>query len=1744
MSIVITSRSLRNALNNAVTTFLLSATDDQHELKFTVNVNFNVLATFTNPISVPQVNTLQLGSGNWHDKGVLEGDVITVEYTDPTDGSTITITPTVLSIMGNVLIHDGSIAFVGQSFPFSGSFTGSMTVTVADSLPEQLDVFFNLVQNQGSQTPQSLIDGQLNHLRFNTAGLAIGGVTGVNILGNKSGGQFVDIDSYANVFNYATGQAPTLEAFEAQIGFPLINGAKFGDTIVFDNVGYTVGDNVFENVELTGFFKCSAETLSDVSFGFNSIEKVYLPLCINGGRAFPVNNITHLYAPVLDNTITSFVNGNNIQYFNTPVLQQIGDTTGDDNVFQDTIGNNVTAILPSIHQTSNGGNLEGDLQYLDDNNNVTFVWDGDEVPTWIYQNGRVQRITPTAGFQYSFEVTIPFYNWLKFQEAETTTPVWYEQFSTIKPFTRVKVFRQANNPNGIFQLDDNFSNGNAGWYNENYNQGQNPFTIQSVDFEDENGDPLNALQLVGKTIITAVVTSPNNFSDTSILSLYNIPFSDRYKNKPDSFFENIFATFNQDAFGLGLARWTIIDQTADTSVNGEITFTLEVEPTPELTAFFMDLPDNDRYFRLAATVQTGETPSSPSNDRTSLLLWQGLAEMPQPTGEQMTELDDFELLDHNNNNVRETLTEDDILVKGTYALEKASNYTFAAFKIQVVRSSDDASFDLFSRTINLQGYPVTPTGVRLIDYLENLGFELQNPDRNTIKLKFTGQQGANDYEVEFLFNFINSWRYWNINTAAFAEFLDITLPQNGINDEWVRYAVSGYTFRVRLELTKNGVVDFFNWSYEIADYDTPSDTVDPDNSITTVIQVVDENDNVLPGIIHGQQNFVKAIHTRANGYPENLRWAWNAARQKEQDPRCLISSQWTWAANNLPLLPLDGETEAELTISGTELICRNKIDANLLSGVVTLVARVQGGKDKNVHKSDFPVIRLPQQATFEDRGYETCGEPRLALGHTTCCQDKNDIYGVALIADSITLELEQNGILYPALGYAPVFPEQPDAVGFVIDWRQNLQAYGAGCYKLKVSYVINGVSGHYYDSAWELMPYSIEISEGTVQLLVNYDSMVKADGINYKGSGFYTSIRFQGFFGDEQINSEHVNLLQGNDVRVKVRNIAAPSYTLKTRPLTRCLTRPIKAMLLHASNIWVSDFNAFNHEQYRYFNAILSEDSGIEFEGEEAFKRQITAILLDKNWTQEAKYATGAAPAPNISEILECQPFVCDPATFEINGIEVATIPSGQGGSIKVLKQTGTDEVGSLAGTDWRISDSVVTLVDTASPAPNALSTTNVPATESAQIVAPDASISNSDGSYTASVPSGGSLTLPDETINITDQDGNILDSITFPVYTDPNIDISTLCPDWKRPLDWLPMPTVVDTDQTFVGLHAVIENGDNYVAFRFTTNTGDYQVDWGDGTVTTHASNTNAEHQYDFTNPVLNGTLTSRGYKQAMITVTPVSGNLLTCNFQQRFETVPSQTTSYSTGFLDCILSMPNASSGESILFGGILVIHRYVERFDIKTIGGCTALGVSANNGLFRGCTSLQSVPLFDTSGVINMREMFLGCTMLRTIPLFDTSGVTGFMLNMFNGSGIITIPQLNTANVANMTNMFSGCVNLQSIPLLNTSSVTQMLGMFFACGSLNSIPALSTASITTDFGANFANIANSLNRCQMVFQRTVSFNNCQLSRDAIVEIFNNLATVTTAQTITITNNWGVTALSAADLLIATNKGWTVTQ
>jgi surface protein len=458
-------------------------------------------------------------------------------------------------------------------------------------------------------------------------------------------------------------------------------------------------------------------------------------------------------------------------------------------------------------------------------------------------------------------------------------------------------------------------------------------------------------------------------------------------------------------------------------------------------------------------------------------------------------------------------------------------------------------------------------------------------------------------------------------------------------------------------------------------------------------------------------------------------------------------------------------------------------------------------------------------------------------------------------------------------------------------------------------------------------------------------------------------------------------------------------------------------------------------------------------------------------------------------------------------------------------------------------------------------------------------------------------------------------------------------------------MPTVNDTDQTFVALHAIHPSGQNFCAFKFTTSSGQYRVDWGDGTITLYNSDEAAEHDYNYgTYDTNNTTLSTRGYKQAIIVVTPVSGNLLTCDFSIRYTTTPAQNLQYATGFLDCILSMPNANTGQSIRFvrtqgsQSNRVKHAYLERIKILTIGGatnmsnvftdcpslqsvplfdtsnvtnmgglsqgmferctslksvplfdtssvtsmlsmfdsctslqsvplfntsnvtnigrmfanCTSLksvplfdtsNVTNISSMFQNCSSLQSVPLFDTSNVTNINSMFVNCTSLKSVPLFDTSSVND-MNSMFLGSGVISVPHFDTSSVTNMAAMFQNCFLLQSVPLFNTHIVTNMIVMFENCHTIKEIPAFNTSSNNNTFG-NFARLCKSLTLTNMVFNRTVSFNFSQLSKDALVNIFNNLTDLTslTTQNINISGTWGASALTSTDRDIALNKNWTIT-
>jgi len=269
---------------------------------------------------------------------------------------------------------------------------------------------------------------------------------------------------------------------------------------------------------------------------------------------------------------------------------------------------------------------------------------------------------------------------------------------------------------------------------------------------------------------------------------------------------------------------------------------------------------------------------------------------------------------------------------------------------------------------------------------------------------------------------------------------------------------------------------------------------------------------------------------------------------------------------------------------------------------------------------------------------------------------------------------------------------------------------------------------------------------------------------------------------------------------------------------------------------------------------------------------------------------------------------------------------------------------------------------------------------------------------------------------------------------------------------------------------------------------------------------------------------------RQAMIVITPQAGqNLTSISFNFKHSSLGA--TAYTTPILEITLSAPNCTT---LVIGGTTANLRLLEQ--------CTILSHNATNmsSMFSNCSSLQSVPLFNTSAVTNMTSMFSSCISLQSVPLFNTSATTS-MNSMFSSClSLQSVPLFNTSAVTNMNGMFSSCYSIRDVPLFNIAAVTIMSSMFQTCLSLQSVPALNCSSSTSM--SSFVIGCSGLKRCQATGIKTaVSFANCALSATNLNEIYTNLANLTAlpTQTITVTGNYGVATDNPA---IATAKNWTV--
>lgn len=318
--------------------------------------------------------------------------------------------------------------------------------------------------------------------------------------------------------------------------------------------------------------------------------------------------------------------------------------------------------------------------------------------------------------------------------------------------------------------------------------------------------------------------------------------------------------------------------------------------------------------------------------------------------------------------------------------------------------------------------------------------------------------------------------------------------------------------------------------------------------------------------------------------------------------------------------------------------------------------------------------------------------------------------------------------------------------------------------------------------------------------------------------------------------------------------------------------------------------------------------------------------------------------------------------------------------------------------------------------------------------------------------------------------------SIPFSQYANKISEITgsggdPLPPDWVRPSDWLPMPNVAPTEQKFVGLFAVFNESTNYLAFSAT---GAYTVDWGDGVVENFATGVVAYHVYDFAS-ISDSTLSSRGYKQVIVVVTPQNGqNITSIDLTKKHSSFIS--ASYNYPWLDLSLGSPNltgfiiSQASTTCYFCNIerIKVVSWNPAFQIKqrfsnlsTVCYISLPATRLNNqsfdSVFTGCNSLVYVDGLDFYSATNAVNVFQNCYSLSKVPIIDLYSCTGGISYIFDGCySIKELNFLNTSSVVYANYAFQNCRSLQKITGLQLNSCTGGLFYVFGnCSSLYSIP-----------------------------------------------------------------------------------------
>lgn len=255
------------------------------------------------------------------------------------------------------------------------------------------------------------------------------------------------------------------------------------------------------------------------------------------------------------------------------------------------------------------------------------------------------------------------------------------------------------------------------------------------------------------------------------------------------------------------------------------------------------------------------------------------------------------------------------------------------------------------------------------------------------------------------------------------------------------------------------------------------------------------------------------------------------------------------------------------------------------------------------------MVKLPQPPE-PDRGFKECCYDNLVLASVSDDKySKNDFNSFffkkqlpsddcdfILVDTDTASEYALDDNTYGSFWGFGDFASQPDLTVYKLDWRKVLQVLGIGRYKIKKNTVVAGIAFPEFSNTYHLEHYTNELADNSVRIDTVMDGKLVHLDVDFKGTGFTTSLRTKGYFGNRNPDYKQDNLVKRNYDTIQISMSQENEYKFQTGLLPICITEELFDFILFGNILYMNDYNSANHSyEYAKFPVELTGNEGTKY---------------------------------------------------------------------------------------------------------------------------------------------------------------------------------------------------------------------------------------------------------------------------------------------------------------------------------------------------------------------------------------------------------------------------------------------------------------------------------------------------------------------------------------------------------------------